>query len=158
MDAIEEGRVAELCRKGNKAMTRKPWWMRSLGVILVAWGLAGPVAADPGGFAPPAGRGGVNGLPVVIGGPNTLLGAGDLPPGRGPDRYGLHPCLKKFFHIPPGGRCGPGCDGTAHAYGPFGPHGTLVFPHHPFARSPRDFFMLEPANGPTLPYALPSGR
>ena len=24
------------------------------------------------------------------------------------------------------------------------PQGTLVFPHHPFARSPRDYFMWEP--------------
>lgn len=31
------------------------------------------------------------------------------------------------------------------AYGPNGPvmQGTLVFPHHPFIRSPRDFFMVD---------------
>ena len=138
-------------------MSCKAWRRVALCWILFSWGASGRLAADPGGFAPPAGRGLGTGLPVIMGDPNTLLGAGELPPGRGPDRYGLHPHLKKFFHIPPGGRCGPGCDGSAHPYA-YEIHGTLVFPHHPFVRSPRDFFMLEPANGPTLPYRLPTGR
>lgn len=61
----------------------------------------------------------------------------------------------------PGGNCGPFgrggyADPAAGGYGPSGPggygangygppmQGTLVFPHHPFVRSPRDFFMVEP--------------
>jgi hypothetical protein len=98
-----------------------------------------------------------------MGGPNTLIGAGDVPPWRGPDMYGLHPCLKRFFHIPPGGRCANGCGVNGYGgYGPanlgaagygmggpyYGPNGqimqgTLAFPHHTFVRSPRDFFMLD---------------
>jgi hypothetical protein len=48
------------------------------------------------------GTGGGAGLPTwsQIAGPNTLLGAGDAPPGHVPDKYGLHPCLKRFFHVP----------------------------------------------------------
>lgn len=43
--------------------------------------------------------------------------------------------------------CGGGCGGVA-APGAFNPYpngvpGTLVFPQHPFVRSPRDFFMLD---------------
>lgn len=62
---------------------------------------SGVASADPGGFVPPSPNGG-HGLPswAQIAGPNTLFGAGDLPPGRAPDRYGLHPCIKKFFHVP----------------------------------------------------------
>jgi hypothetical protein len=43
------------------------------------------------------------------------------------------------------GMYGPGMGGPG-MYGPGmgGPQGTLVFPHHPFARSPRDYFMWEP--------------
>ena len=38
-----------------------------------------------------------------------------------------------------------GCGPTGAGYGQAGdPGGTLVFPNHPFARSPRDFFMYEP--------------
>jgi hypothetical protein len=48
---------------------------------------------------------------------------------------GLHPALKKLFHcatpVPP-----PPPPPAAST-------GTLVFPNHPFARSPRDFFMEE---------------
>jgi hypothetical protein len=105
-----------------------------------------------------------------IGGPNTLLGAGDLPPGRGPDCYGFHPGIKRFAHLfhKPKAHCGPGCgqpnyhnplqnpaNWAAGGYGQGGPaynptgfppganpmmQGTLVFPHHPFVRSPRDYF------------------
>jgi len=124
-------------------------------------------SADPGGYAPPGGAG-AGSIPTFsqMGGPNTLLGAGDLPPGRGPDYYGLHPCIKRFFHIPPGGRCptgacapgGMGGHGVAGSpyygagYGTGGPgyypgggvmQGTLAFPHHTFTRSPRDFFMMD---------------
>ena len=117
-------------------------------------------SADPGGYAPPGpGTGNFPGF-GQMGGPNTLLGAGDLPPGRAPDKYGLHPCIKRFFHIPPGGRCAlgncagggygmpggyNGYDWGAAGYGMGGPaynanggpmQGTLVFPHHPYVRSP----------------------
>ena len=146
---------------------------RMLIALAVVAGLglsAGVSSADPGGYAPPGGpgAGGIANL-STIGGPNTLMGAGDLPPGRGPDFYGLHPCIKRFFHIPPGGRCpggacGPGGPGGHHAlgvhgspyygagYGMGGPgyypgggmmQGTLAFPHHPFVRSPRDYFMVD---------------
>jgi hypothetical protein len=88
------------------------------------------------------------------------------------DRYGLLPMLRKVVwwkptapapgtptagvphhpttgHVP--GMAGP-MMGHPGMYGPgMGypgmagqPQGTLVFPHHPFARSPRDYFMWEP--------------
>jgi len=132
----------------------------------------GVASADPGGYAPPAGM--ANGpIGGQLGGPGTLIGAGDLPPGRGPDRYGLNPCLKRLFKM---GGCGSNCGqaeygknplqnpmywgpggygmgGPAYnpqgfppgAYGPNGPmmQGTLAFPHQPFIRSPRDFFMVD---------------
>ncbi|HEV3440026.1 MAG TPA: hypothetical protein VG122_21850 [Gemmata sp.] len=61
----------------------------------------GFASSDPGGYMMPSGSG-ASSLPswAQVAGPNTLLGAGDLPPGRPPDKYGLHPCLKKLFHIP----------------------------------------------------------
>lgn len=136
---------------------------------------AGSAAADPGGFAPPNGAAAAGAPMPQLGGPGTLLGAGDLPPGRGPDMYGFSPCLKKLFRF---GSRGNSCDtanagskknplqnpanwaaggygvgGPAYnpqgfppgAYGPNGPmmQGTLAFPHHPFVRSPRDYFMLD---------------
>jgi hypothetical protein len=141
---------------------------RVLIILAVSAGLgifAGAASADPGGYAPPGGAS-AGSIPTFaqMGGPNTLMGAGDLPPGRGPDYYGLHPCLKRFFHIPPGGRCASGaCAGGGYGghgnynwgaagYGMGGPayganagimQGTLAFPHHPYTRSPRDFFMMD---------------
>ena len=140
---------------------------RVLFALAVTAGLgiyAGAASADPGGYAPPGGAS-AGSIPTFaqMGGPNTLLGAGDLPPGRGPDYYGLHPTLKRFFHIPPGGRCPGGCaaggygghgnyNWGAAGYGMGGPayganagimQGTLAFPHHPYVRSPRDFFMVD---------------
>ena len=56
-----------------------------------------------------------------MGGPG-MYGAGMAPGMGGPGMYGA-------------GMYGPGM---------MGPQGTLVFPHHPFARSPRDYFMWEP--------------
>ena len=126
--------------------------------------------ADPGGYVPP-GSAGATPVPQV-GGPGTLLGAGDLPPGRGPDCYGFHPGIKRFFsffHHGGGGSGGGGHNplrnpanwqaggygngGPAYnpqgfppgAYGPNGSmmQGTLVFPHQTFIRSPRDYFMLD---------------
>jgi hypothetical protein len=41
---------------------------------------------------------------------------------------------------------------------PYGLHGTLAFPHHPFVRSPRDFFMLEPNYSPSCTPVRPNGR
>src|SRR5262245_50047367 len=94
---------------------------RMLIALAAAAGLSlsgGVATADPGGYSPPGGPS-AGGIPNFsqMGGPNTLLGAGDLPPGRGPDMYGLHPCIKKFFHIPPGGRCGPGCAPGGYGHG-----------------------------------------
>jgi hypothetical protein len=139
----------------------------AMAVAAGLWLSAGDGQADHGGYTPPGGPG-AGSIPTIgqMGGPNTLLGAGDLPPGRGPDMYGLHPCIKRFFHIPPGGRCaangcapggfgGHGAKGSPYygaGYGMGGPgyypgggvmQGTLVFPHHTFTRSPRDFFMLD---------------
>jgi len=144
---------------------------RMLIALAAAAGLglgAGIASADPGGYAPPGGAT-AGSFPTIAAGPNTLLGAGDLPPGRGPDMYGFHPCIKRFFHVPVGGkhgRCGPyGCGPGGSAFGGHGPNygmagygmggpqynpngggvmqGTLVFPHQPFTRSPRDYFMVD---------------
>ena len=126
---------------------------------------AGPVQADPGGFAPPPGYGSPPAPPTAGGGgagefgdPNTLLGRATAPSGHAPDRYGMLPGLRRAFRIG-GAPCGaPGCatcGPTAHGHGggygygamagaPPVNQGTLVFPNHTFARSPRDFFMYEP--------------
>jgi len=76
------------------------------------------------------------------------------------EKYGWHPLLKIRSWFGKKDSCGSGCGhGRLHGprcshggcgptgagYGPAGdPGGTLVFPNHPFARSPRDFFMYEP--------------
>jgi hypothetical protein len=142
---------------------------RTMMALAAAAGLAafaGTAAADHGGFAPPRGGSGVPSM--GMGGPGTLLGAGDLPPGRGPDCYGWNPLFKRLFrskdscgtagstHNPLANPAnwaagGYGQGGPAYnpqgfppgAYGPNGPiqQGTLVFPHHTFVRSPRDYFM-----------------
>ncbi len=135
--------------------------------------VSGTASADPGGFAPPAAVGGAPMMPQY-GDPNTFLGAGGVPAGRGPDMYGWNPCFKKIFRGLPGGGCyvpgapnyknplmdpsnwaagGYGHGGPAYnpqgfppgAYGPNGPmmQGTLAFPHQPFIRSPRDYFMVD---------------
>lgn len=132
--------------------------------------LAGTASADPGGYVPPKPG---SGSSVQIGGPGTLLGAGGLPPGQAADCHGWHPTFKRFsslFHHKSGGAptynghnptanpanwgaAGYGVGGPAYnpqgyppgAGGPNGPimQGTLAFPHQPFIRSPRDFFMLD---------------
>jgi hypothetical protein len=68
-------------------------------------------------------------------------------------RYGVLPWLRKGFFFKQTGGCA-GC-GVAAAPGAgvpgypqpgqpgMGMPGTLAFPNHPFARSPRDFFMYE---------------
>jgi hypothetical protein len=111
---------------------------------------AGSVKADPGGFQPP-GPNGATQLPTpgMYAGPNTLLGAG-APGERGPGgMYGLNPALRKGFRTGGCNTCG-GAGGVG-GYGYPGPYqqppvmqGTLVFPNHPYMRSPRDFFMYEP--------------
>ena len=84
-------------------------------------------------------------------------------------RYGVLPWLRKGFFFKSGGGCAGcgqqaqgGCGGVGQpGCGPIAPvgagvpgypqqgqpgagmPGTLVFPNHPFARSPRDFFMTE---------------
>ena len=75
----------------------------------------GSTLADPGGFVPPSGGQGGVGFPDLgqMTGPNTLFSAGTTPKGRAPDRYGLHPCIKKLFHIP-----------VANAGGMGSPYGT----------------------------------
>jgi hypothetical protein len=87
--------------------------------------------------------------------------------------YGWHPCLKKLFHrggCSSCGGCGQDyqknplanpANWSAGGYGVGGPaynpygfppgasgngpmmQGTLVFPNHPFVRSPRDYFMYD---------------
>src|SRR5262245_14572162 len=106
---------------------------RMLLVLAVAAGLAaavGSARADWGG---------------VAAGPGPAAGAGmipDAPKGRLPDRYGFAPFLRKGLKL---GSCGA-CSGYPGAgipqLGP--PQGTLAFPHHPFVRGPRDYFMYEP--------------
>src|SRR5262245_14668741 len=98
---------------------------RMLLVLAVAAGLAaagGSARADWGGAA----------------GPGPAPGAGmipDAPKGRLPDRYGFAPCLRKGLKL---GSCGA-CAGYPGAGIPQlgNPQGTLVFPNHPFVRSPR---------------------
>jgi hypothetical protein len=130
----------------------------------------GRAFADPGGFAPPGPQAAAS-SGMMIGGPGTLIGAGENPAGQAPDCYGWTPSVKRFFHKFKRG-CGPthgglggkhgghggmggmggGPDWAAMGYGLGGPaynpngpmmQGTLVFPHHPFVRSPRDFFMYD---------------
>ena len=67
--------------------------------------------------------------------------------GQSGSPFGFAPIFGKLFNRHRGG-CGTGNCGTGNC-GPAGPamqgpmpgQGTLVFPHHPFARSPRDYFM-----------------
>ena len=117
----------------------------------------------PGGYAMPAGHNG----PAAPA--DTLVGAVMAPPERAPDRYGMLPGLRKLFSLNkgcstcgeghgshrggcPNGGCGPfghgsygGAPGYGHGVNPYAAQqGTLVFPHHPYVRSPRDFFMYEP--------------
>jgi hypothetical protein len=103
-------------------------------VLAVAAGLAvagGSARADWGGV------GGGGGGPA----PGGQAMIPDAPKGKLPDRYGFAPFLRKGLKI-----CHPCCAGYPGAgipqLGP--PQGTLVFPNHPFVRSPRDYFMYEP--------------
>lgn len=138
--------------------------MKRMLMAVAALGLvAGAVRADwggPGGPPPGAGAGGMPQVPQ-IGGPNTLLGMGDPYNGVAPDKYGLHPRIKRMFRIgtprepaqvPPSyyypqmgyNQGGPAYNPNGYPPNGYGAaQGTLAFPHHPFVRSPRDFFMLD---------------
>jgi hypothetical protein len=140
--------------------------MKRMLMAMAALGLAaGAVQADwggPGGPPPTAGPGQSPLGSVQIGGPNTLLGMGDPYNGAAPDKYGLNPRIKRFFRlstpqhpavVPPSyyypqmgyGQNGAAYNPTGYPPGAYGPaQGTLVFPHHTFVRSPRDYFMYEP--------------
>ena len=77
--------------------------------------------------------------------------------GQSGSPFGFAPIFGKLFHRNRGGCdtcssgvCGNGNGGNgrggagpggAGMQGPMAGQGTLVFPHHPFARSPRDYFM-----------------
>ena len=137
--------------------------MKRMLMAVAALGLAaGAVRADWGGpGGPPQGAGGPPQMPQ-IGGPNTLLGMGDPYNGVAPDKYGLHPRIKRMFRlgtvrepaqVPPSAyyplmgynQGGPAYNPNGYPPGGFGPaQGTLAFPNHPFVRSPRDYFMMEP--------------
>lgn len=128
--------------------------MKRMLIAVAALSLAaGAVRADWGGPGAPGSHGA---MPVPqIGGPNTLLGAGAPANGVAPDPYGLNPRLKRLFRL--GGasksqyypqmgyaQSGPAYNPTGYPPGAYGPaQGTLAFPHQPFVRSPRDFFMLD---------------
>jgi hypothetical protein len=119
----------------------------------------GSARADWGGFTPPTGPQGAP-VPMATQGefttPGTLMGLGAPTAGKAPDRYGLLPALRKPFKLDGGcstcNKCGPFANkGMGHGGGYMAPQyppvqqGTLVFPNHPYVRSPRDFFMYEPA-------------
>lgn len=133
--------------------------MKRILIAVAALGLAvGAARADWGG--PPAPgtvkQTGGGGGPIGVGAPGTLLGPSEPFNGVAPDPYGLHPRIKRLFRLGPGGsksqyypqmgytQSGPAYNPTGYPPGALGPaQGTLAFPHHPFVRSPRDFFMLD---------------
>ncbi len=132
-------------------------------LAMVALGLAASAArtdwGGPGAPPPPRGQASMPQMPQ-LGGPNTLLGAGGAYAGT-PDPYGLNPRIKRMFRlgthkepaaVPPSyyypqmgyNQGGPAYNPTGYPNGAYGQaQGTLVFPHHTFLRSPRDFFMLD---------------
>lgn len=83
---------------------------------------------------------------LLVGG--SLASAQGLPYGAAPPApmpppvqasCGLHPWLIKILHVRPCSKLG-----KASQCPPAGPvGGTLVFPNHPFARAPRDYFMID---------------
>ncbi len=122
-----------------------------VGVSMLA---AESAQAQGGGYSMPP--------PGSMSGPNTLLGMGA--PSAPNGQYGLAPSLRRAFRLGGSGCGNPGCGncgghsgGPSYGYGAGGNppgygvnyaqptmQGTLVFPNHPFVRSPRDFFMYEP--------------
>jgi hypothetical protein len=59
--------------------------------------------------------------------------------GGGSGEYGWNPVFKRCLWWKKD--CGSGHCGKGHGGAAAGPAGTLVFPQHPYARSPRDWFM-----------------
>jgi hypothetical protein len=138
--------------------------MKRMLMALAVVGIASAASrADWGGpAAPPSPQGQSNGPTMPqIGGPNTLMGMGAPASAGAPDQYGLHPRLKRMFRlnspretgqVPPSyyypmmgyNQNGPAYNPTGYPAGAYGPaQGTLVFPHNPYVRSPRDYFMLD---------------
>lgn len=113
--------------------------MKKLMFAAAAAVVVGVSAADAqaqfgsGPMAPPPG------MSMGMPGP-TAGGAGCTECG---DRHGWHPVLKKLMWWKKDHGCKGGCAAVPPPPGaPGGPQvGTLVFPNHPFVRSPRDFFM-----------------
>ena len=128
--------------------------MKRMLIAVAALGLAaGAARADWGG---PGGAPAGGAMPAgPIGAPNTLFAPTAPMNGVAPDPYGVHPGIKRLFRLgstpksqyyPQMGytQSGPAYNPTGYPPGAYGPaQGTLVFPHHTFARSPRDFFMLD---------------
>jgi hypothetical protein len=81
-----------------------------------------------GGGGGGCGNGACGGGPGPTGG-NPLQN----PANWGPAGYGMGGPAYNPNGFPPGPGCGPG---------PM-QQGTLVFPHHPYVRSPRDYFMMD---------------
>lgn len=125
--------------------------MKRILIAVAALGLAaGAARADWGGPGMPKGGAPASG----IGAPNTFFGPSEPFNGVAPDPYGLHPRLKRMFRLngTPASQYYPqaGYGQSGPAYNPNGypggyapAQGTLAFPHQPFVRSPRDFFMLD---------------
>jgi hypothetical protein len=115
---------------------------RMLLALAAVAGLAaasGSARADWGGIGPGTGAAQLP-PPGSVNGPGTLMGMGAASnPSRGPDVYGVAPWLRKPLRL----RGATACPPVGPAVGGYGPvqQGTLAFPHHPFVRSPRDFFM-----------------
>lgn len=128
----------------------KRLWTAAVAGVIVS---AGVSLAEPGGptFAAPPPSMGMDGVPEESG-PTVE------------DVYGCHPLLRKLCFwkksAPPAhGKpiMGPygQLPGTVPNHAPAGAGvpgsampGTLVFPHHPFVRSPRDYFMWQPGMAP----------
>ena len=143
--------------------------MKRLLLAVLAVGLAaGAARADWGGRQPspaasqgPQGQGPEGDAAPAVRRPNTLLGMGNAYSGAAPEKYGLNPRLRRMFRlgshggqpqVPPSyyypqmgyGQNGPAYNPTGYPNGAYGQaQGTLVFPHHPFVRSPRDYFMMD---------------
>jgi hypothetical protein len=82
---------------------------------------------------------------VALGMASSARAGDDLGPYSVPSeyrqaQYGLNPCLKKLLHIR---KPSPVPPHLLYPQGQGQGQGTLVFPNHPFARSPRDYFMVD---------------
>ena len=114
----------------------------ALAVVAGVAAASGSARADWGGVGPNTG-GAQLPPPGSVSGPGTLMGAGAASPTRGPDQFGLAPWLRKPLRARGVTACPPVAGGYPAAAAGYGQvqQGTLAFPHHPFVRSPRDFFM-----------------